>query len=180
MSRSQKIVVSLFVSVVVSFVLLIGLTTNRNASSPPQPVTTFAYPSSTPVPASTPAPDSRFAQTMDPRKLTADPNTYRGMNIELIGRAQSVSQHDDYTWAQLMAQARTDTTVSESLALEIRPRATSGAVLNGDCYKVYGIVADPQTVTRTLTGASNSVPTLTVYRFEPLTKAPSGYCIDNR
>jgi hypothetical protein len=125
----------------------------------------------------TPAPDFQTAQALDPRKLTADPKAYRGTNIKLIGKALSVAQHDDYTWVQLMAQTPgANPYTTESLALEIRPHAVSGDVLNQDCYKMYGVVGDPQTVTRTLTGAQNDVPTVNVYRFESVAKNQYGEC----
>ena len=110
-----------------------------------------------------PVPDYHAAQALDPRRLAADPKAYRDMNVQLTGKALTVTQHDDYTWLSFLAKTPGAAT-TESLALEIRPRAA--AVLNQDCYTVYGVVGDPQTVTRTLTGAQNDVPTVTVYRFE--------------
>jgi len=161
----------LFIGMVV---LVLTLTPTSTSNS-----TRVAAPAAHPTPATTPTPvpDFQAAQALDPRKLTADPKAYRGANIKLIGKALSVSQHDDYTWLQLMAQTPgADSYVTESLALEIRPHAVSGEVLNQDCYKMYGVVGDPQTVTRSLTGAQNDVPTVTVYRFESVAKNQYGEC----
>jgi hypothetical protein len=48
--------------------------------------------------------------------------------------------------------------------LIIRPRDSS--VASDDCYIAYGIVSGTQSVTRTLTGASNDVPSLDVYALD--------------
>jgi hypothetical protein len=135
-----------------------------------------AKPTPRPAATPTPAPDFHVAQALDPRKLVADPKSYRGTNIELIGKALTVAQHDEYTWVQLMAQTPGDAYTTESVVLEFRPRAVSGDVLDQDCYKVYGTVGESQTVTRALTGASQDVPTVTVYRFESATKNQYGQC----
>jgi len=105
------------------------------------------------------------ARLVDPRQLVADPQAFRGQNLYLQGKALNVEQHPDYTWVQLFAQVPGKTSSStESVVVEFRPKAP--AVLKDECYRIYGVGAGTQNVTRTLTGATNAVPYVTGYAYE--------------
>jgi hypothetical protein len=120
--------------------------------------------------APTTAPDKAQAKIVDPRLLVADPNAYRGQNLYLQGKALTVEQHPDYTWVQLLAQVPGKTEGStETVVVEFRPRIAT--LLKDECYRMYGVAAGTQKVTRTLTGATNEVPYVNGYAFA---SAPQG------
>jgi hypothetical protein len=97
----------------------------------------------------------RAARVLDPRQLISDPRAYVDHAIILQGNALNVTQHNDYTWVQLMAVVPGRST-TEPIVVEFRPKDT--AILKDECYRVVGVVVGTQRVTRTLTGATNEVP----------------------
>ena len=115
----------------------------------------------TPLPKPTPPPSRSGATTIDPRRLAADPRSFVGQNVVLRGEALTVTQESDYTWVQVMAQVPGRPAVTESIVVELVPRNPN--VLRSECYAFYGVVRGTETVTRTLTGASNEVPVVTGY-----------------
>src|SRR5437660_1336300 len=58
---------------------------------------------------------------------------------------------------------------TESIVVEFRPKVV--ALLKDECYRIYGVAEGTQEVTRTLTGAKNSVPYVSGYGFDA---APQG------
>jgi hypothetical protein len=118
----------------------------------------------------TPAPSKSQAQYVDPRELVADPKAFVGRNVLLQGKTLTVDQRDGsavtsaYTWVQVMAQVRGRYT-TESIIVEMRPKAPN--LLRDERYRLYGVVAGTQKVTRTLTGAVNEVPLISGYAWEP-------------
>jgi hypothetical protein len=109
-------------------------------------------------------PPAASARLIDPRELAADPTAFIGRNVILQGRALNVTQHDDYTWVQVLALVPGRST-DESIVVEMRPKQPR--LLRDECYRVYGVVVGTQTVTRLLTGATNVVPLVYGYAFEP-------------
>jgi hypothetical protein len=110
------------------------------------------------------------AKLVDPRLLVADPQSYRGQNIYLQGKALNVDQRADYTWVHLLAQVPGKSEGStESIVVEFRPKLP--AFLKDECYGVYGVANGTQDVTRLLTGATNTVPLVAGYAFD---SAPVG------
>jgi hypothetical protein len=115
--------------------------------------------------APTAPPAKSDAKLVDPRLLVADPQSFRGQNIYLQGKALNVDQRADYTWVQLLAQVPGKTEGStESIVIEFRPKLP--AFLKDECYRVYGVADGTQDVTRTLTGATNTVPLVEGYAFD--------------
>lgn len=53
----------------------------------------------------------------------------------------------------------------ESIVVEMRPKQLR--LLRDECYRVCGVEVGTQTVTRLLTGATNVVPLVYGYAFEP-------------
>lgn len=120
----------------------------------------------------TPRPTKDTAEAIDPRRLVGDPNGYRGKNLVLQGKALNVQQEGDLTWVNLQAVVPgRDTT--ESIAVVIRPR--NSQILKDDCYRIYGVGAGTQEVTRTFTGAKETVPTVNSYLQEAAPTGRSGY-----
>jgi hypothetical protein len=117
-------------------------------------------------------PTKANATVLDPRRLVAEPNSFKGQNIALQGKALNVDQRSDYTWVQLMAQPPGRTT-TESVVVELRPKSTE--VLKDECYRMYGVVSGTQRVTRTLTGASSDVPLVAGYAWEKARAGEYGF-----
>lgn len=124
----------------------------------------------TPTPTAQP-PARADAVAVDPRRLAAEPGAFVGQNVWLYGRALNVEQRDDYTWLQIMAQVA-DRTVTEFVVVEVSPKNTT--ILKDECYRVYGVGAGTQDVTRTLTGASGKAPLVRAYAVEPVARTVSG------
>lgn len=116
-------------------------------------------------------PDKSAADLVDPRRLVAEPNAFRGKNIVLQGQALTVTQQADYTWVQLMAQP-TGRETTESVVAEVRPKNVQ--ILKDDCYRVYGVGSGTQNVNLTLTGASREVPLIRAYAVEGAPAGPRG------
>jgi hypothetical protein len=136
-----------------------------------------ALPVPTRLPTPTPVPPSKAtAVALDPRKLAADPNAYVGENIWLQGTALNVTQNDTYTWVQLLAQVPSHPFATESIVVEFHPR--DSRILSDDCYRMYGVAQGTQSVTRTLTGASNNVAVISGYAMETLLRGTYGGCPD--
>lgn len=96
-------------------------------------------------------------ECVDPRRLEADPAAYVGKEMRLSGKALTVTQHEDYTWVQLMAVVSGNTSAPDtSLVIEVRPK--DPAIVRGESYFVFGTGAGTEAVTRTLTGASQRMP----------------------
>jgi hypothetical protein len=146
------------------------------------PTPTPVPPTETPIPrpataTPVPVPSRAQARYIDPRVLVSDAKQHVGENVWLQGRALTVSHNDEqrglfsttpaHSWIQLMAQVEGRTT-TESIVVRLYPKDSK--VLGDECYRVFGIVTGTETVTRTLTGASNDVPTVRGYAWE---KAPS-------
>ena len=115
-----------------------------------------------PIPATAP-PIRADARNLDPRQLLADPKAYLGVNLSFQGKTLNVQQQDSFTWVQLLAQVPGRST-TESIVFEFRPKVPE--LLKDDCYRMYGVVAGTQEVTRTLTGAKETVPYLNGYLWE--------------
>jgi hypothetical protein len=109
-----------------------------------------------------------FAQVIDPRRLASDPDSFKGRNIIIQGKAQTVTQHSDYTWVQVMAQVPERNT-AESIVVEVRPKDPN--LIREECYRFYGMGGGTQTVTRQLTGAENKAALINGYWTE---EAPRG------
>jgi hypothetical protein len=105
-----------------------------------------------------PSPDG--AVKLDPRLLASDPQRYVGANFYLQGQASTVSQENGYTWVQLLAHPPGKLYITESIVFEVSPPIT---MVRENCYRIYGVGQGTQKVTRTLTGASNSVPLVRGY-----------------
>jgi hypothetical protein len=120
----------------------------------------------------TPGPSKATADVIDPRRMVGDPNTFRGKNLVLQGKALNVQQEGDITWVNLQAVVPgRDTT--ESIAVVIRPKNLQ--ILKDDCYRIYGVGAGTQEVTRTFTGAKDTVPTVNSYLQEAAPVGRGGY-----
>ena len=148
--------------VIIGIVGLLGIIASSQSGTSQTSLPTSVTPTVPPVKAD--------AKLVDPRLLVADPQSFRGQNIYLQGKALTVDQHPDYTWVQLLAQVPGKSSAStESIVVEFRPKASG--FLKDECYRVYGIAAGTQDVTRTLTGAKNTVPLVAGYAFD---SAPAG------
>lgn len=115
--------------------------------------------------------DSKY---VDPRLLTSDPESYLGQNVYIQGKALTVEQETGYTWVQVLAEVRNDSS-TESIIAFITPPEKS--LLSNDCYKFYGYVDDPTIMTLRLTGAEVNVPTIEVYAHAKKVDADFG-CAD--
>lgn len=109
-----------------------------------------------------PTPDYSAARYVDPRALASDPASYRGVNLWLQGQALGVEQHASGTWVQLMAQP-TGKATTESIVVTFDGKAHD--LIKGQCYQIYAIGDGTTEVTRTLTGATNTVPAVRAYRY---------------
>lgn len=116
----------------------------------------------------------RGAKVLDPRQLVSDPKAFLDQAVILQGKALTVTQNSDYTWVQLMAVVPGRTT-TESIVIEFRPK--DAALLKDECYRVTGIVAGTQKVTRTLTGATNEVPVVNGLRWQTSLRDRFGSCV---
>ncbi len=122
--------------------------------------TSGAAPSATQTPQ--PTPDYTAARYIDPRAIASDPARYRGVNLWLQGQALSVEQHDSGTWVQIMAQP-VGSTATESIVVTFDGKATD--LIKGKCYQIYAVGDGTSDVTRTLTGATNTVAAVRAYRY---------------
>lgn len=123
----------------------------------------------------TPTPPSLSAAVyLDPRVLAANPSGYTGKNIYVQGKALNVTQKPSYTWVQMMAQpvGKSDT---ESVIVEMPFQATD--LVKGECFRIYGVAHGTQDVTRTLTGAKDSVPLLNGYAYSSSSSDKYGSCL---
>lgn len=120
----------------------------------------------------TAAPIKAKAVLIDPREITADPKSFKGRNVELVGQTGNVTQQDNYTWVFFLANVPGRT--SESVVVEFRPKDPS--ILKQECYRVYGIVDDTQRTTLVFTGASNNSVTINAYAYEKLPTNQYGSC----
>lgn len=126
---------------------------------------TPAGPAPGPTPPPGPTPTKESAIYLDPRELVGDPKSFVGRNIWVQGKALNVNQQEAYTWIQLTAGVRDRPGSSENLVVEIFPKAPT--ILKDECYRLYGVVAGTQPVTRTLTGAKNEAAYIRGYAWEP-------------
>jgi hypothetical protein len=135
-------------------------------------------PSSSSSVSSTPAPTPNkvLATMIDPRLLASNPREYIGDNVYIQGKALTVTQHGDYTWVQILAIVPGKGT-TESVIVEMRPKYT---LLTDECYRIYGIGAGTQSVTRTLTGASGEAPLLNGYLASESSSDQYGGCAGPR
>jgi hypothetical protein len=117
-------------------------------------------------------PRKETAEVVDPRRLVADPNSYKGRNVVLQGKALNVEQHSGYTWINMLAQVPERTT-TEAIAVETHGRNTQ--ILKDECYRVYGTVEGTQEVRRVLTGANSNVPLVKSYLQESAPAGRSGF-----
>jgi hypothetical protein len=165
---------------------------NAEPTPPPPTPTLKPLPTNTPVPTATPSSEerSKSAQPIDIRLLEANPNAYKGQNVVLYGKVTNASVTGKETWAQMTAQLlvnhsvsatsrswATDNSsankyISESVALHLYNLATP--LLSQECYTIYGTVNGSENVTRTLTGATNTVPGISVYLYQQGTKDQYG------
>jgi hypothetical protein len=111
--------------------------------------------------------DTRF----DARRLAAQPQAHRGKNLVLIGTVVTATQEPGYTWVQFRAMIPETRSVTESIAVELRP--ADQTILRGDCWAFFGIADGVQPVTRRLTGAPDQLPLVKAYHGQ---KASSGNC----
>ena len=77
------------------------------------------------------------------------------------------------SWVQILGRVR-DRAITESIVVEFYPKDPK--ILRQECYRLYGEVAGTQNVTRTLTGATNQVPLLRGYAWEPIPRDRFGDC----
>lgn len=148
-------VVLLFICVGMAFSSNSGSTTASGGST----ATTVAPPSMS------------LATYLDPRLLASNPTAYKGNNIYIQGKVLNVEQHSDYTWVQIMAQP-SGKDVTESIVVEMRPRASE--LLKDECFRIYGTAQGTTGVTRTLTGASNTVPLVHGYAYSSVSAGSYG------
>lgn len=154
------------------------------------PTATPVPPTATPIPppptaTPIPVPSKAQARYVDPRVLVADANQHIGENVWVQGRALSVTHHDEerglfgttpsQSWVQVLAQVQGKST-TESIVVRLFPRDSK--VLSDECYRFYATVTGTETVTRTLTGASNEVPSLRGYAWEKTPSTRFGSCVD--
>jgi hypothetical protein len=168
----KKLIGGLIALGVIYAVFAAASSTSTEAAAPPRPP---AVPTATPVP-----PSKANAVAIDPRRLVSDPMTYIGANVKLSGNALTVTQNPAttglnaspaYTWVQLMAEVAGKNS-TESIVIEFQPPNRS--LLRDECIRVYGVVAGTETVTRTLTGAQNTVPVLRGYALDQGSAGPYG------
>jgi hypothetical protein len=123
---------------------------------------------------------------IDPRKIAVDPTGYTGKGVKLVGKILNATKYSDYTWAQFVAQVPAwidpqSTYETSSFAAEFSLPSGGNQplpLLPGNCYLVVGWVGVPQQVTRTLTGASDVVPTIAkAVALQQLSKDAYGNCI---
>lgn len=121
----------------------------------------------------TPVPDSALAIKVDPRELAANPRDWRGRNVTLTGSTGNVSQHKDYTWVSFHAQVP-GRSFSQNLVVELSRRDSS--VVKDECYQVWGVVGEPQSVRVVLTGAQDTRPLIRAYNWMSLPTTRYGGC----
>lgn len=128
----------------------------------PACTTATPTPKPEPVTAHLTVSDTNNSAYVDPRALAADPMAYKGKNVFVQGQILNVTQHEDYTWAQIYAQMKGDNSIdAESVVVEIQPK--DSRILKNDCWRFYGIGNGTQDITLLLTGATNTVPLLYGY-----------------
>lgn len=125
------------------------------------------------APLASPPPWSE-ARAIDPRYLAANPDGYKGANLLVQGQALGVEQRNGYTWVQLLARIPGKESGDESIVVELHP--TNPQLLKGECYRLYGVGAGTQRVTRTLTGAQTDVPLLNGYGWMQSPVSSYGAC----
>jgi hypothetical protein len=122
---------------------------------------------SAPKPVNTPDPvraRAASAEAVDPRRLAADPNAYRGKNLVPECRALTVQQQADFTWVHLDADVY-GVRATEHVIVRVRPKNSD--ILRGNCYEVHGVGAGTETATRALTGVAATMPLVESYAIRP-------------
>jgi hypothetical protein len=181
-----------FTVLFVAAVLLAG--SACGPTQPPAPTPTVAATPTVP-PSPTLAPRPTLTATAisapawaDPRRLAIDPARYQGKRIYLMGRVinvqklQAQQQVEDVYWAQLLADVplfidpASSSFATTSIGL-VLTNDTGANVLPDKCYFVLGTVTEPQVVTRTLTGTSETMPTVVVGNAKDWPKDQYGACV---
>jgi hypothetical protein len=117
--------------------------------------------------------------TADPRELAAAPERYQGQVITLLGTALSARLRPDGSGRlQIMARVTGRSDVRESVIIEV-PDASTGTLVEGDCYLVTGVGGGTTDVTLRLTGVRVAMPLLTNGQYQNVTirgahRAPLG------